>query len=108
MKLTGVSPADLRGPVVDGESVGQAQTLRDYHSPVAAVHAGTSDLGRIAVPVRPEDEAGHKNSSDHLQCEGNRKWFDGDGTYKRVYTSEFDTIYRPTRCHAVSQCKNQS
>ena len=56
--LTGVSPAYLRGPVVDGEAVGQTQAVGDDDPPVAAVHAGTGDLRRLPVPVGPEDKAG--------------------------------------------------
>ena len=50
----GIAPAHLLSLRVKVKAVGHAQVGGDDHTPMRAVHVGALDLGRLAVPVRPE------------------------------------------------------
>ena len=51
---TSVRPAELLRARLDVESVGESDVVADDRATVAAVHVTALDLGRVAVPVRPE------------------------------------------------------
>lgn len=53
----GVAPAHLLTLRVEVEAVGYAEVVVHDHASMRAVHVGALNLGRLAIPVRPEDVA---------------------------------------------------